>query len=382
MIVFVSNFLNHHQFPVAEQLYKFTNGNYRFVELEQMPQSFKAGGYPEYQNAPFLVKGWQDKDIAEELIATADVVLYGSISDYTSIRRRLKNRLLTFEVGERWLKRGWINILSPRLLKSQWLYHTEFYNKPLYRLCSSAYAANDLYAMHSFRGKCFKWGYFTNVEPIDVDEVIEQRRHNECVKLMAVARFLPLKHHELSVMCAKNLRDKGIDFKLDIYGSGPEFDNIQALVSQFGLDDYVFLKGNLPNEELLLEMRKHDIFLFTSDRHEGWGAVVNEAMANACPVVGSDAVGAVPFLISNQENGMIFKSGDLDDLTGKVAALIADRPMLERLAKNAYKTISEVWSPRNAAENLLELIDALRKGEQSNIDFGPCSPALPIQSAV
>lgn len=40
-IIFISNFLNPHQYPVAKALYKMTDGEYRFVELESMPDSFR-----------------------------------------------------------------------------------------------------------------------------------------------------------------------------------------------------------------------------------------------------------------------------------------------------------------------------------------------------
>ena len=53
----------------------------------------------------------------------------------------------------------------------------------------------------------------------------------------------------------------------------------------------------MPNAKILQEMRKHEIFLFTSDRNEGWGAVSNESMSNGCMLVGSDGIGSIPFLV-------------------------------------------------------------------------------------
>lgn len=42
-------------------------------------------------------------------------------------------------------------------------------------------------------------------------------------------------------------------------------------------------------------MEKADIYLFTSDFNEGWGAVLNESMNSGCAVVASHAIGSVPF---------------------------------------------------------------------------------------
>lgn len=374
MIVFVSNFFNHHQEPLAEELFRLTNGEYRFVELEVMPDSFKSAGYPGYEDSAMLIKAWADPDRATRVILDADVVLYGNITDYSLIRQRLDRGKLTFEVGERWLKRGIINALSPRLIKSLWYYHRYFSRKPLYRLCASAFAAADLRKFGAFRGKCFKWGYFTAVSDLDVDKVLELRRAEPGIRLMSIARFIPWKHHELAVRCMRNLVDKGYDAELDIYGSGPEFDKINSMVEDLGLESRVHLKGNMDNRLLLGEIRKHDIMLFTSDRNEGWGAVINEAMANACPVVGSDAVGSVPFLIQNGYNGLIFKSGNADDLTIKVETLITNPELREQMSRRAYITLRDEWSPVSAAKRLLVLIDCLRTGNPSPFTDGPCSP--------
>ena len=53
-------------------------------------------------------------------------------------------------------------------------------------------------------------------------------------------------------------------------------------------------------------MERADIYLATSDRQEGWGAVINEAMNSGCAVVADHMMGAVPYLISHEENGMIY----------------------------------------------------------------------------
>jgi glycosyltransferase involved in cell wall biosynthesis len=45
------------------------------------------------------------------------------------------------------------------------------------------------------------------------------------------------------------------------------------------------------------------VFIFTSDRNEGWGAVLNEAMGSGCAVVAADLIGSVPYLIEHKKMG-------------------------------------------------------------------------------
>lgn len=380
MIVFVSNFLNHHQMPVAEKLFELTGGDYRFIEQIPMPEAFRKGGYPTYDNAPFLIQAWRSAELASEakrLILNADTVIFGNIDDYSIIRRRLMRGKLTFECGERWFKRGWINFLSPRLVKSQLYYHLFFRNKPLYRLNASAYAANDMAKLRSFKNKMFKWGYFTQIPSQRGKDLGAQSDFR--LKILWVARFLSWKHPGLPVLMAKQLRDRGYIFELNMYGSGPEFENTAALIKRFGLSDFVNLCGNKPNDRIIDEMRNHDVFLFTSDRNEGWGAVVNEAMSCGCAVVASDTVGSVPFLIEDGVNGMIFKSGNVKDISNKVENLLTNRDLCRRIGDNASRTMQNIWSPANAAASILTLIKGINNGTPDIILSGPCSPAYPIE---
>ena len=378
-IVFYTNFINHHQVLVADELYQLSGGQYRFVETMPMFDWLKSGGYDDFSSRPYVLQAWKDdvsKKKAEELCINADVAIYGADSLEYQIMRA-KTGKLSFEVSERWLKKGILNLLSPRLLRNMWYYHTLFRKKPVYKLCSSAYAAGDQYKMFSYKDRCYKWGYFTRVDDYDILASLDDRQAAE-FRLMWCARFLKLKHPEMAIRLAARLKAKGYAFTLDMYGSGVELERMQLLARQLDVTDVVRFCGNLPNDQILEQMRCHDIFLFTSDRNEGWGAVANEAMSNGCVLVGSDAIGSVPFLVKDGENGCVFKSCDLDSLMNKVEYLLNNRTEIRRLAINGYLTMKTVWSPENAARNLMTLIDDLRNGRDTSVADGPCSKALPL----
>lgn len=378
-LVFYTNFINHHQKLLADNLFQLFDGEYRLIETIPMFEWLKSSGYEDYSSRPYVIQAWKDdksKKLAEELCLSADVAIFGADSiDYEILRARTGK--LSFEVSERWLKKGLLNLLSPRLLKNMWYYHTLFHKKPIYKLCSSAYAAGDQYKMLSYKNRCYKWGYFTRVDDYDIEKSLDERRSTQ-IKLMWCARFLKWKHPELAVRLAARLKSKGYEFVLNMYGSGVELDKTKTLAEKLDVNDVVYFCGNLPNDQILEQMRKHDIFIFTSDRNEGWGAVANEAMSNGCVLVGADAIGSVPFLLKDGENGCVFKSTDLDSLTSKVEFLLKNPEEMRRMAINGYNTMKNVWSPQNAARNLLQLIDDLQNGRDISISEGPCSKALPL----
>jgi glycosyltransferase involved in cell wall biosynthesis len=380
-IAFFSNFINHHQIYVADELYRLTQGNYTFVELIPMPKWLKSSGYPDLSNRPYVLQAWKDNESmknAEILAENVDVLIIGTHEalKFEIIRCR-KTDKLTLEVSERLLKKGLINIFSPRLIKWLFYYHALFFKKNVYKLCAGAFVPSDLHLLHAFRNKCFKWGYFTKVDDLNLNQILSNRT-TDTVTFMWCARFLKWKHPELPIKLAAKLKEHGYKFKIDMYGSGDEFNNIQELVKKLNVNDVVSFLGNLPNNQILEAMRQHHIFLFTSDRNEGWGAIANEAMSNGCIIVCSDEIGSIPFLVKDGDNGCIFKSLDINSLFEKVEWLLNNPEDHERLAKNAYYTLKDVWSPMNAAKNLIKLIEDLQNGKDTSIVDGPCSKANPL----
>lgn len=375
-IAFFSNFISHHQVHVADELYRLTDCNYTFVELEAMPDSFVKTGYPDYSSRPYVLQAWKSEDKykqAMDLAIECDVMIIGSLIALPFEVRRCRNTdKLTFEYRERWLKKGLKNLLSPRLQRWLWYYHTLFKSKPVYTLCASAFASSDLYRLGAMKNRCYRWGYFTEVTPLDIEKRLSFR-DKETLKMMWCARMIEWKHPELVVQLSERLKNKGYKIEVNMYGDGVLKDEIDTLINQKGLRDVVSLKGNIPNEEVLQAMKDHDIFLFTSDHQEGWGAVANEAMASGCVLVGSDKIGSVPFLVKDNSNGLIFKSCDLDDLTNKVESLLLNRQLMNCLAKKGYETMINIWSPQNAARQFLQLVECLNNGSNSSLLGGPCS---------
>lgn len=164
MLVFYSVVLNHHQAPVADELYRLLGKDYAFVETVKLNDN--KGADEDYSQRPYLIRAW-DSDImwqkAMNLAVTSDVCVFSGIEALPFQRARLKYRnLLSFDMSERWLKRGIVNLFSPSIFK-QWVAYLSgaWHRRSLYKLCCSAFAARDQYRLGTFMDKCYKWGYFT-----------------------------------------------------------------------------------------------------------------------------------------------------------------------------------------------------------------------------
>lgn len=373
-ITFLTNLVNHHQIYVADELFKHYGHEYTYVAFEKLPDWLRKGGYEEIERS-YVLKAYEstkNKELAEKLAYESDIVIIGSAPEYL-VKKRLEENKITFHYNERWFKRVTYKFLSPRFWYKLYDNHIKYRNKRSYMLCASAFTAPDVRKVGAYPKKCFKWGYFTKVEVLDIKQnIIEKRGRN---RIMWCARFLDWKHPELVISLAERLKNGGYNFVIDMFGSGTEFQRIKQMIYTKGLLDVVHLKGNLTNEKIIQEYRKHNIFLFTSDKGEGWGAVLNEAMSNGCTAVASHKIGAVPFLIKDGVNGLIFKSESVDSLFDKVTSLLNDEEYCEKLAVEAYKTMVNEWSPSKAASRLIKLFEIVSDNKLINYNLteGPCS---------
>lgn len=376
-LVLFSNYLNHHQQPLADAFYELLGDSFAFVATMPVDDLELKGG-KDYSSREYCVVAAKDctsKALAMNLARTSEICIFGAQSlDYAIERAKQPNCGLSFEFGERWLKRGWINVLSPHL-RRWWLnYQRYFRHKPFYKLNASAFAAADHRKLHTYEGRCYRWGYFTAVpEKNEVEASLDVSTSGIAPTFMWCARFLKLKHPELPVLMAKKLRPKGHRFVIDFYGSGEEEASTRALASHLGLEDCIHFLGAVPNEQVLQAMRQHDIFLFTSDSNEGWGAVANESMSQGCVLVGSDAIGSIPFLVKHRQNGLVFRSCQVDSLVEEAEWLITHPQEMRRMQRAAVSTMQEIWSPRNAACQFLQLVGDLENGRECSVMEGPGS---------
>lgn len=375
-LVFYSLVLNHHQACVSDEFYKMLGEDYVFVETARCMDN--KGATEDYSTRPYLVRSWETKKTYEQamsLALNAEVCVFSGYEALPFEKIRMKKGLLSFDMSERMLKRRWLNLASSKIMKMVLAYHLGGWrNKPLYKLCCGAFAASDQYKLKTFEDKCYKWGYFTGVKELKND-MFKLKSSSHSIYIMWCARFLNWKHPEMAVKLAKRLKVDGYNFQLNMYGAGEMRPAIQKLIEDFGLADRVYLKGVLPNEEIQQAMAYHDIFLFTSDKKEGWGVVANEAMSNKCCLIGSDEIGAVPYLVNDGVNGMVFKSKSEDSLYKQAKYLLDHPAKLRTMAEQGYQDMVSLWNPKHAAESLLTLIKDIQNGQASSIEEGPCSNA-------
>lgn len=246
-------------------------------------------------------------------------------------------------------------------------------------LCASAYTAADYAKFGLFKNKCFKWGYFPEVRKYDdIDYLIQNKKNNS---ILWCGRFIDWKHPEKAVLVAEYLKKRGIEFQLNMIGTGDQVETIKCLIKKKNLENEINLLGSMPQEEVRMYMEKSEIFLFTSDFQEGWGAVLNEAMNSGCACVASHAIGSAPYLLQNEKNGIIFPNECNNILFEKVEDLMLNEKKRKKLALNAYDSMHNLWNAKIAVNRFLNLAETLLNGGNVILpESGPCSRPENLQN--
>ena len=376
-VAFLTNYYNHHQKFLADEMYKaLGEGNYYLIETTEIPEFRQKLGYKK-ATAPYLLKYNKDtQEHIEEILDSFDVVIHtiGPWLPAKPIRERYKSGKMTFCYSERRYKS------ISRYLKYPIHCCASYYINRGYLLCAGAFVARDYRLVRISPERCFRWGYFPEVKLYDdINSLIASKDSNanatKKISILWCGRLIKWKHPEAAVYVAERLRDDGYDFEMNIIGGGSLEQQIKKSINKKRLEKNIHLLGSMSPGRVRECMDNSDIFLFTSDRNEGWGAVLNESMNSACAVVASDAIGAVPFLIKNGDNGFVYKNGDNEDLYKCVKKLIDNPEQREKIQKTAYRTITDIWSPRNAAQRFIKLAESIMQDTPIIYGEGPCSKA-------
>ena len=377
-LTFVSNFLNHHQLPLCRAFIELLSPeNFHFVACERIKEERVRMGYEDMnEKYSFVIKAYQDDAKyreAAELVVSSDVVILGSCPNELC-KTRLKNGGLTFRFCERIFKNGTWHRFIPTTMNKIYQSYTKYRSANLYILCASAYLANDLSLVGFPRRKCFKWGYFPKIKKYTTEELLSKKADQE-VHLLWVGRMIWWKHPEDALYAVKYLSEKGIECKLTLVGEGEKKDEMMQLSVRLSIQNRVVFRNFCSESEVRSYMESANIYIFSSGKQEGWGAVLNEAMNSACVIIANNNAGSTPYLIQHKRNGLIY-NGSRPDLYRCLDLYVRNKKSMTQLGLNAYESMSKIWNADNATKNFMQLISELSNGiEETSIIEGPCSLA-------
>lgn len=352
-ILSVGGELNHHGRFVCDALYNRLKSSFRRITTKEISCERVLLGYEKENDLPYnIVKTDIDIDFIKAQIEWADVIDYGNApEEYLHLAVAMGKKV--FIRIERLFKETHLKILHPSVYRRYYNKYIQYKNNEnVYFLCVSAYAASDLKFIGINNNRILQWAYcpeFFNLKK-EFDD-------SSPLKILWAGRMIKWKHPEIAIKIADCLKRRNIPFSMKIAGSGILMESLKKKIASLNLSDVIDVTGSMPPKDIRDLMIESDVFLATSDKNEGWGVVINEAMNAGCAVIASKKMGAAPVLVDHGINGFLYNYKDSRYACNIIKSLSSDRTRLRSLSKNAYDTICNHFSPEVYADVFIRLAE-------------------------
>lgn len=200
--------------------------------------------------------------------------------------------------------------------------------------------------------------------------------------IIAAGRITKAKRFELLIHAFAEIKDQFPDWKLRIYGDGPERANLKVLAQKLGVSNHVQMMGS--HGSMDEEWRKASIMVSTSDA-ESFGMTIIEAMNAGLPVLSTDCPVGPREIIDDGVDGILTPVGCLKELVLNLRKLIEDQPLRERIGIEAFKKSQRYTSANIASEyrhifEMAGLNNSARKQKSDHKMFIPAAIKLTATS--
>jgi glycosyltransferase involved in cell wall biosynthesis len=151
-------------------------------------------------------------------------------------------------------------------------------------------------------------------------------------------------------------------------------DGIRKAIRENRLEDRIKLLGTLERADKLKFFRQIDVFSVPAPYREPKGISILEALASGVPVVQPDH-GAYPEWIHASQGGLLHRPNDSTDLAEKLATLLRDAELRQRLGQQGRQGIFDKFSSERMASATLDVLQTLTR-ERTGLE----SSKLPLDA--
>jgi L-malate glycosyltransferase len=176
-------------------------------------------------------------------------------------------------------------------------------------------------------------------------EPVNIQPNEDCFTFLNVASLNQLKNHKNLINAFAILKKSYSNIQLNIVGNGETYDELQTLIHNLNLDDFVFLKGQFEKNDVHKIMQECNVFILSSN-FETFGVVLIEALSCGKPVISTRCGG--PEEIVTSENGLLVPVNDVQALADAMLQIYrnysnynADAIRRDCLSKYGSETIAD-----------------------------------------
>jgi glycosyltransferase involved in cell wall biosynthesis len=207
------------------------------------------------------------------------------------------------------------------------------------------------------RDKFIEYG-FSKEKIVHVDHFIDYPLVNEVVAPQNYYLYVGRLSEEKGVKSLIKAAIRIDKSKLKVAGGGPLYEDLLKYVKDIDKANRIEFLGHKSRMELL-ELYKHCKFLVVpSEWYENSGLIIFEAFACGKPVIGAN-IGGIPELVRNKERGIIYPTGDVDELYKAISWMLDNPEMVSAMGKNALHFLNNSLTPEIHYNKIVDIYNKL-----------------------
>ncbi len=174
--------------------------------------------------------------------------------------------------------------------------------------------------------------------------------------VVACGRLAEQKNYKLMIKAFSRTEKQYPDWNLEIYGAGPELEELQKYIKELHCDGRVYLNG--ASDDVPSVLSKAGIFALSSD-FEGMPNALMEALASGIPSVSTDCpCGGPKAIIEDGENGFLVPVKDDNAFADALIALMQNRELRIKVSNEA-KARAQVFKEEEIINEWERMIESI-----------------------
>ncbi|MDH7476211.1 MAG: glycosyltransferase [Microgenomates group bacterium] len=189
---------------------------------------------------------------------------------------------------------------------------------------------------------------------------IEVYKNKKNIKLLILGTIMPSKGQLDAVVATNLLLKKKYNIELAIVGAIADknyYQKISEFIEKNKLKEKIHISEFVNNPYPIINLA--DIVLNCSV-NEAFGRTTVEAMLLKKAVIATKSGGTTE-LIKNNQNGLLYKSGNFKELAEKIEYLINNKHKIRELGKNAYKFVKIYITKKNYGGKIYKILKMAKK---------------------
>lgn len=184
--------------------------------------------------------------------------------------------------------------------------------------------------------------------------------------ILGVGRLTPIKRYDWLIDGFASLSSAFPDWRLRIFGDGPERANLQAQIDALGLAARIAMEGNSPAIGAAYDQAA---IMCHPSEFEGFGLSVAEALAHGLPVVAFADCPGVNTLVSDGVDGVLVTPDTKQALAAALAGMMQDAELRQKMGQ-AAATLPRPY----AAETIYDQWEAMLREAASGTAMDAVAP--------